>query len=296
MDADSSMKLIAQAVIAIALLPALGSAQAARLQVVAAENFYGDIARQIGGDRVEVASIINNPDQDPHLFEVTPSIIRHVAGAQIVIFNGDNYDSWMSNLIAAAPRLGRVVLNVADLTGKRPPDNPHLWYAPGVMQVIARTLSDTFGKIDPAHAADYVARREAFDRSLAEIDKKIDLIRTNFAGTAVTATEPLFGYMASALELKTCNQRFQLAVMNNTEPSASDIAAFDQDLKEHRVKVLLFNRQATTNLTRRMLEIAHRANIPVVALTETEPADTNYQSWMLAQLDELQKALARSSP
>jgi zinc/manganese transport system substrate-binding protein len=296
MDADSSMKLIAQAVIAIALLPALGSAQAARLQVVAAENFYGDIARQIGGDRVEVASIINNPDQDPHLFEVTPSIIRHVAGAQIVIFNGDNYDSWMTNLIAAAPRLGRVVLNVAELTGKRPPDNPHLWYAPGIMQVVADTLSDTFGKIDPAQAADYAARREAFDRSLAEIDKKIDLIRENFAGTAVTATEPLFGYMASALALKMRNQRFQLAVMNNTEPSASDIAAFEQDLKEHRVKVLLFNQQATTNLTRRMVEIAHRANIPMVALTETEPADTNYQSWMLAQLDELQKALARSSP
>jgi zinc/manganese transport system substrate-binding protein len=291
------VKLIPQALFAIALVLAANSpAQAGRLQVVAAENFYGDVARQIGGDRVEVASIINNPDQDPHLFELTPSIIRHVAGAQIVIFNGANYDPWMNNLIAAAPRPGRAVLNVAQLTGKKPPDNPHLWYAPEVMQVVAGALSETFGKIDPVHAADYAARQETFDRSLKEIDKKVDRIRAKFAGTPVTATEPLLGYMASALDLQMRNQRFQLAVMNNTEPSASDTAAFEQDLKEHKVKVLLFSRQAATNLSRRMLEIAHRVKIPVVGLTETEPAGATYQSWMLAQLDDLQKALADTAP
>jgi zinc/manganese transport system substrate-binding protein len=163
------------------------------------------------------------------------------------------------------------------------------------MQAVAAALAETLASIDSAHAADYAARREAFNRSLGEIDKKIDDICAKFAGVEVAATEPLFGYMVSELGLQMRNQRFQLAVMNNTEPSAGDIAAFEQDLKEHKVKVLLFNRQATTNLTRRMLEIARRANIPVVGLTETEPAGMNYQGWMLAQLDELQKALAGPS-
>jgi zinc/manganese transport system substrate-binding protein len=285
-----------QALCAIGLVLALNcGAQAGRLQVAAAENFYGDIARQIGGDRVEVASIINNPDQDPHLFEITPSIIRHVAGAQIVILNGANYDGWMDKLVSATPRSGRIVLNIAQLAGKKAGDNPHLWYAPGAMQAVAAALAETLASIDSARAADYAARREAFNRSLAEIDTKIDHIRAKFAGVEVAATEPLFGYMVSQLGLQMRNQRFQLAVMNNTEPSAGDIAAFEQNLKEHKVKVLLFNRQATTNLTRRMLEIARRANIPVVGLTETQPAGMNYQSWILAQLDDLQKALADPS-
>jgi zinc/manganese transport system substrate-binding protein len=289
------MKSIGQGLWAIGLVLALHSAaQAGRLQVVAAENFYADVARQIGGDAVEVASIINNPDQDAHLFELTPSIIRRVTGAQMVILNGANYDPWMEKLLSAAPRPGRLVLNVAQLVGKNAGDNPHLWYAPGVMEHVAARLAALFSDIDPLHAADYAARLKAFKSSLTDIEEKIDQIRGRFGGLTVTATEPVFGYMVSALGLQARNQRFQLAVMNDAEPSAGDIAAFEQDLQEHKVKALLYNKQAPTNLSRRMLEVARRANIPVVGLTETEPAGMTYQSWMLAQLDALQTALAGS--
>jgi zinc/manganese transport system substrate-binding protein len=290
------MQLIARGLFAIGLVLALHcAARAGPLQVTAAENSYGDVARQIGGDAVNVASIISNPDQDPHLFELTPSIIRHVAGAQIVILNGANYDPWMNKLISATPRSGRIVLNVAELVGKGPGDDPHLWYAPGVMQVLAGALAETFSKVDSTQAAEYTARQQAFKHSLIDIDKKIEQIRAKFGALSVTATEPLFGYMVSALGLQMRNKRFQLAVMNNSEPSAADVAAFERDLKERTVKVLLYNKQAATNMTRRMIEIARRANIPVVGLTETEPAGMTYQSWVLAELDHLQKALAESS-
>jgi zinc/manganese transport system substrate-binding protein len=290
------MQVIARVVFAIGLVLALHcAARAGPLQVTAAENSYGDVARQIGGDAVNVASIISNPDQDPHLFELTPSIIRHVAGAQIVILNGANYDPWMNKLISATPRSGRIVLNVAELVGKGPGDDPHLWYAPGVMQVLAGALAETFSKVDSTQAAEYTARQQAFKHSLIDIDKKIEQIRAKFGALSVTATEPLFGYMVSALGLQMRNKRFQLAVMNNSEPSAADVAAFERDLKERTVKVLLYNKQAATNMTRRMIEIARRANIPVVGLTETEPAGMTYQSWVLAELDHLQKALAESS-
>jgi zinc/manganese transport system substrate-binding protein len=282
-------------VFGLVLAIAVGSAaQEAKLSVVAAENFYGDIAQQIGGNSVDVVSIMSNPDQDPHLFETTPTVIRQVAAAEIVVFNGADYDPWMSKLLDATPRPGRVVVNVAELTGRKKGDNPHLWYAPATMTVLAKALVGAFSKADAPHAADYAAREKAFESSLAGLNTKIDQIRAKYAGTMVTATEPVFGYMVSALGLIMRNERFQLAVMNDTEPSARDIAAFERDLNEHKVKVLLFNKQASTKLTERMLEVARRSNVRVVGVTETEPAGMNYQDWMLMQLDELQKALADS--
>ena len=140
------------------------SSEDAKLGAVAAENFYADIVRQIGGDRVEVASILNNPNQDPHLFETTPTIVRQIAAAQIVIFNGAGYDSWMGKLLESAPRADRTVVAVAELVNKKQGDNPHLWYEPTTMPTVARALATAFSRSDPAHAADYAARLQAFTR------------------------------------------------------------------------------------------------------------------------------------
>ncbi len=284
------------AVLALVLAMAVGAAgQGLKPSVVAAENFYGDIARQIGGDGVEVASILSNPDQDPHLFETTPTIVRQIAAARIVIFNGADYDAWMDKLLKVAPRVERTVLTVAELVNKKAGDNPHFWYDPATMPTLARALADTLGKADPAHAADYAARLETLLASLDRVSGKIEEIRAKYAGVAIAATEPVFGYMAAALGLKVRNERFQMAVMNDTEPSARDIAAFEQDLKEHKVRALLYNKQTGTKLTQRMLDIARRARIPVVGVTETQPMGMSYQDWMLMQLADLHKALAQPS-
>ncbi|MGC1642520.1 MAG: zinc ABC transporter substrate-binding protein, partial [Pseudolabrys sp.] len=120
-------------------VPALAAEE--QIAVVATENFYGDIARQIGGDRVAVVSIMSNPDQDPHLFETTPATVRQIAKAQIVIVNGANYDPWMEKLLAATPRAGRVVITAADLTGRKAGDNPHLWYDPATMPAVATAFA-----------------------------------------------------------------------------------------------------------------------------------------------------------
>ena len=125
-----------------------------KVAVVAAENFYGDVARQIGGDRVAVTSIMNNPDQDPHLFETTPTTVRQIGEAEIVIENGADYDPWMDKILGAAARSGRTVINVARLVSKKAGDNPHLWYDPATMPAAARALADDGAKADPAHKAD----------------------------------------------------------------------------------------------------------------------------------------------
>ena len=288
------MKAIASLVLALSLT--LGAAPAARaldgkIAVVAAENFYGDIARQIGGDRINVVSIMNNPDQDPHLFETTPGIVRQIADAQIVILNGAEYDPWMDKLIAAAPRPGRVVINAGQLTGAKAGGNPHLWYAPATMPAVATAIAKAFAAADPNNASNYALRLTATLASFEKISLRVAQLKSRHGGTAVTATEPVFGLMADALGLTVRNQRLALAVMNDTEPSARDVAAFENDLKDRKVKLMLYNKQVSAKLTERLRSIAAKAKVPTVGVTETQPAGVSFQDWMLGQLDAVDKAL-----
>jgi zinc/manganese transport system substrate-binding protein len=281
----------------MALVASFTAARAAdtRIEVVAAENFYGNVAQQIGGDRVSVSSILNSPDQDPHLFEVSPGIIRQVAAAQIVVYNGADYDPWIEKLLKVTAKPGRVAIVAADLVNKQPGDNPHLWYDPATMPAVASALATALAAADPAHKNDYAARLQTFLASLAPLNEKIAAIRGKFAGAAVTASEPVFGYMAEALQLKMYNERFQLAIMNDTEPSARDVAAFERDLKTHKVRVLFYNKQASNNMVRHLIALARASNVPVVGVTETAPPGLSYQDWMLMQLDETQRALTGPS-
>ncbi|HXZ08167.1 MAG TPA: metal ABC transporter solute-binding protein [Paraburkholderia sp.] len=264
----------------------------AKIQVVAAENFYGDVVHQLGGDRVEVTSILSNPDQDPHLFEASPKTARALQNANLVVYNGADYDPWMEKLLAASKNAKRTVIVAADLTGKKGGDNPHLWYGPATMPAVARAVNAALVSADPAHKAAYDANLAAFLDSLKPIDAKVAALRAKYANAPVTATEPVFGYMSDAIGLEMRNQRFQLAAMNDTEASASDIAAFERDLREQRVRILIYNSQATEALTKRMLKLAQQSHVPTVSVTETQPAGKTFQQWMLSQLDELDRALA----
>lgn len=275
-----------------ALLATPAPAQTARpVAIVAAENFYGDVARQIGGPDVTVTGILSNPDQDPHLFEVSPAVGRDVSAARIVIYNGIGYDPWMEKMLGAARSADRQTIVVADLIGKKTGDNPHIWYDPAAMLALAETLAATLIADDPANQTGYEQRLARFEDSVKPIQAKISQLRLRLAGTPVTATEPIFGYMLDALGMSDRNRSFQIAVMNDTEPSASDIAAFENDLKTHKVRLLIYNSQASDPTAERMTKIARGAQIPVVGATETEPAGKDYQSWMQSELDAVDQAL-----
>jgi len=284
----------AMAGIALLLTAAAWSQAAGQpVTIVAAENFYGDVAQQLAGPDAKVTSILSNPDDDPHSFEASPSVARAIADARIVIENGADYDPWMEKLLGANRSASRTAINVADLVGRKPGDNPHLWYYLATMPAFAKALSVALVAADPAHRADYDQRLQAVLESLKPIDAKVAQLRKKHSGTPVTATEPVFGYMAAALGLVMRNERFQLAVMNDTEPSASDVAAFETDLRKHQVKLLIYNSQATDESAKRLLEIAHRSKVPVIGVTETEPRGKTYQEWMRGQLDALDDALAK---
>ncbi len=269
-------------------------AQSAKpLPVVAAENFYGDVAKQIGGSNVAVTSILSNPDQDPHLFEASASVARNLSAARLVIYNGIGYDPWVAKLLGAARSNNRTAIVVADLVGKKIGDNPHIWYNPATMLTLAKALAESLAAADPAHAADYSANLAKFQQSLQPIQAKIDTLRARLAGVPATATEPVFGYMFDALGMSVRNASFQLAVMNNTEPAASDVAAFENDLKTHHVKLFVYNSQASDPVAVRMEKLARASHVPVVGATETEPAGKTYQSWMTSELDALDHALPK---
>ncbi|MCA8383706.1 metal ABC transporter solute-binding protein [Burkholderia cenocepacia] len=267
-------------------------AQAATVNVVAAENFYGDVASQIGGRHVAVTSILSNPDQDPHLFEASPKTARALQHAQVVIYNGADYDPWMGKLLGASKQAKRATIVVADLVGKKAGDNPHLWYDPATMPTAARAIAAELGRADPANKAEYEANLQKFVASLKLVDDKIAALRAKYKGVPVTATEPVFGYMSDAIGLDMRNQRFQLATMNDTEASAQDVAAFEGDLRKKQVRVLIYNSQAEEPMTKRMLKIARDGGVPTVSVTETQPAGKTFQQWMGGQLDALGNALS----
>ena len=265
------------------------------VKVVAAENFYGDVATQIGGANIAATSILNNPDQDPHLFEASAETAKALADAKIVIVNGVDYDPWMEKLLKAAKAPGRKEIVVAQLVGRKAGDNPHLWYDPAYVKAAAKALAAALIAVDPAHKTDYAKGEANFIASLAPLDAKIADMRKRFGGQPVTASEPVFGYQADLIGLKVHNEKFAWAIMNDAEPTASEVAGFEDDLRGHKVKVMLFNAQASEPAVQRLVDLAKGNAIPIVGVSETEPPGSTYQAWMYAQLDALDKALSKAA-
>jgi zinc/manganese transport system substrate-binding protein len=268
------------------------AANAAPINVVVAENFYGDAVQAIGGTNVNLTAIINSPDADPHDYEPTPSTAKAIADAGIVVYNGIDYDAWMDKLIAASKAPKRTVINVATLLKRKAGDNPHLWYDPASMPALADALVKALSAADPAGAAGYAERAKTYKAQLAPITTRIAAVKAKYAKAPVTATEPVFGYMSDAMGLDMRNQSFQRAIQNETEPSAKDTAAMEADLKGAKVKVLFYNSQVTDTETEHLLSLAKAAKVPVVGVTETRPADkATYIEWMLSEIDATEKAL-----
>ena len=241
------------------------------VKVVAAENFYGDVANQIGGANVAVTSILTNPDVDPHLFEASAETARALANAKVVVANGAGYDNWMERLMNANKVPGRKDIVVGQLVGRNAGDNPHLWYDPAYMKATARAIASALVAVDPAHKADYQQGEANFIASLRPLDAKIADMRRRFAGQLVTASEPVFGYQAGLIGLKVHNEKFAWTIMVNAEPTASQVADFEDDLKGHKVKAMLYNAQASEPAIQRLVNLAKGNSIPIVGVSETEP-------------------------
>ena len=275
-----------------------GVASGGRIQVVAAESFWGSLASQLGGDRVRVTSIVSNPATDPHDYEPTPADGRALAGAGMVIVNGAGYDGWASKLLAASPSSGRVVLSIGDLVGVRRGGNPHRWYSPPDVERAIGAVTAGYSRLDPKHAPYFAARERSFETAgLRAYHGLIVQIRQRYAGTAVGASESIFAPMAQALGLRLITPSgFLAAISDGTDPTAADKATTDRQISTHAIRVWVYNRQNTTPDVQRLNAAARRARVPVTTITETPvPASATFQAWQVAQLESLRRALARAT-
>lgn len=255
----------------------------AGMSIVAAENFYGGVAQQIAGNSAAVTSIMSNPNQDPHEFTTDADTAIAVANADVVIYNGLGYDDWMDKLLGAQGKPGRIVIRVADLIGARAGDNPHIWYDPRTMPALAARLAEILKQ--PQNLA-------AFKTEMNAVTSKIAEIKSAHSGTVVTATEPVFGYMADALGFKMENYDFQLAVMNDTDISFQQASDFEKSLHDKSMKILFYNSQVTDPVTQRMQESARKCGVAVIGISEMQPLDAkDYVDWMLSELDDVQTTL-----
>jgi zinc/manganese transport system substrate-binding protein len=269
-----------------------------KLDVVAAEDFWGSIAEQLGGAQVEVTSIITNPAADPHDYEPTSEDARTFAGAQMSIVNGIGYDQWASKLLSANPVSNRVELTVGDLLGLREGDNPHQWYSPESVHKVIAQISADYKHADPGHAAYFDEQKEAFEtEGLAEYDELISQIKSRYAGTPVGASESIFEALAPALGLKLITpQGFMDGISEGTEPTPADKATADEQINDNLIKLWVYNSQNATPDVQRLNDAARAAGIPVATVTETmTPEGASFQAWMVHELRGINAALGKAA-
>ena len=290
--------LIAAVVVLLvsACAPASGApASGAPIPVLGAENFYADLLAQIGGDRVTATSLLNDPAADPHEFEASPQAAKHVADAKLVIVNGIGYDGFMRKLLAASPSSGRVVIDVQQVLGVPDDANAHVWYDPATMPKVGDAAAVALAKLDPQNASYYQDRLASYRASLAPIGDRVAALKAKYAGAPVAFTEPVAEYLTHAIGLTVLSpERFMKAIEQSVDPAPADVAAERDLLTGRRVRVLLYNSQVTSPLTKGIQDLAVTNGVPVVGVAETiPPAYTTFAEWQLAQLDALDKALAK---
>jgi zinc/manganese transport system substrate-binding protein len=269
-----------------------------RIRVVAAENFWGSIASQLGAGKVSVQSILVNPDTDPHSYQPSASDGVALAESGMAIVNGIGYDAWASKLIDANPSGSRVVLNVGELLGLRAGDNPHQWYSPSsVRRVIGQIVAD-YKRLDPKDAAVFERQRRIFEmRDLAQYNRLIAEITARYAGVPVGYSESIFAPLGEALGLKLLTpSSFAKAIAEGTDVSAADKQAVDAQVQQRQVEVWVYNSQNATPDVQRVNALARASGIPVATFTETlSPASASFEQWQVAELRTLQQTLYRAT-
>ena len=275
--------------------PAASAKSTGVISAIGAENEYANVLAQIGGRYVRVSSILNNPGTDPHTFESSPSVAQEVSSAQLIVQNGAGYDTFMNKIESASPDAQRMVVVAQHVLGL--PDstpNPHLWYDPKTMPAVAKTMAADLSALQPARKAYFQANLKAFDSSLAPWLNAIAQFKAKYPGARVATTEPVSDYLLQAMGIHNLTPfRFQADLMNGVDPSPQDIVLQNSLFTQHKAKAFVYNQQVVSTLTGSIRQTALKAGVPVVGVYETMPAPGfRYQSWMLAEVHAIQRAVA----
>lgn len=265
------------------------------IKALGVENEYADVISQIGGEYVQVEAIETDPNTDPHSFEASPKVASQIASATLIVKNGVGYDSWADKMISATTKADRRVIDVQQLLGL--PDstpNPHLWYDPKTMPAVAKAIAADLSARQPAHAPYFQANLNRFTASLQPWFAAIATFKAQYGNTPIAVTEPVADYMLDAMGFNILTPfSLQASIMNGTDPSPQDVTTQNDLFNDHKVKVFAYNQQVTDTLTQSFLDRAKKNGIPIVGVYETMPTPGfTYQSWMMAEVAALRKAVA----
>ncbi len=281
------------------------------LQVVASTNVYGDIASRVGGDLVDVTSIITSQAQDPHSYEASARDQLALAKADLVIENGGGYDPFIDTLLAGIATSERVVVTASEVSGLLEVDqeqgdadadthadphtegfNEHVWYSFHAMENVAKALADQFGDLDPANETVYVENYEAFVGDLALLEERAAELRASVEGSGVAVTEPVPVYLLGEIGL--VNQTpdaFSEAFEEGADVPPAVLQETLALFSAGGVSLLAYNEQTTGPETEQVRGAAEEAGVAVVSFSETMPEDADYIGWMTDNLDALADAL-----
>jgi zinc/manganese transport system substrate-binding protein len=275
---------------------AAGSSTPGVINAIGAENEYANVLSQIGGVYVHVSSILNNPNTDPHTYEASPSVAEEVNTASLIVQNGAGYDHFMDTIESASPSSSRKVIVVQNLLGlPASTPNPHLWYAPTTIPKVARAIAADLSALQSAHASYFQAQLAKFNSSLTPWLDAIATFRATYPGIRVATTEPVADYLLQAMGADNLTPfTFQAEIMNGVDPAPQDISLENGFFTSHQVKVFCYNQQVVDTLTSSIRRNAEQAGVPVVGVYETMPTPGyDYQTWMLAEVQAIQKAVTQ---
>jgi zinc/manganese transport system substrate-binding protein len=282
------------ALLAVGPIVSAGAETSGLIKAIGVENEYADVISQVGGKYVQVQAIESDPNTDPHSFEASPKIAQEISAAQLIVENGVGYDAWADKIMAASSRPNRKVINAQKVLGL--PDstpNPHLWYDPKTMPAVAKAIADDLAALEPAHASHFHANAEKFIASLKPWNAAIAAFKAKHDKTPIAVTEPVDDYMLEAMGFDILTPfSLQKAIMDGTDPAPQDVTIQNTLFAGNKVKVFAYNQQVTDALTKSFLDASKKAGIPVVGVYETMPTPGyTYQSWMLAEVAALEKAV-----
>lgn len=279
----------------LASVAACGSGQSTSekngtIEVAASVNQWGTVAKALGGDNVNVTSIINSTNVDAHDYEPTTSDIAKLQKAQVIIVNGAGYDAWA---VKAAQTANAIIVNAAEIGGVNDGENPHVWFSADVRKAVAWAITEAYEQADAAKKNDFDKMNDQWTAEENNVESKIAEVKQKTDGLAYAATESVASYLAEDMGLADATPSgYARATANESEPTPTDIKQFTDALKAGEIKLLVVNTQEESELTGKITDAAKSVEVPMVELTEQMPEQyDSLTAWMAALVDAFSQAI-----
>lgn len=261
------------------------------IEVAASVNQWGTVAKALGGDNVNVTSIINSTNVDAHDYEPTTSDIAKLQKAQVIIVNGAGYDAWA---VKATQTANATIVNAAEIGGVNDGENPHVWFSADVRKAVAQAITEAYEQADAAKKNDFDKMNDQWTAEENNVESKIAEVKQKTDGLTYAATESVASYLAEDMGLANATPSgYARATANESEPTPTDIKQFTDALKAGEIKLLVVNTQEESELTDKITDAAKSVEVPMVELTEQMPEQyDSLTAWMEDLVDAFSQAIA----